>query len=110
MKNPTTLIVCVSDTCLQVHGFYNWPRIAARTEKVYAAAVSSKRDDEMMGRFCRYYKCGAWFGKICCCLAAAMHLYWCWLEILYPRAIIDIAIDFSKGSLDEKETEHPGSG
>ena len=85
---------------MQVHSFYNWPRIAARTEKVYAAAVSSKRDDELMGRFCRYYKCGAWFGKLCCCVAAVMHLYWCWIEMWYPRADIDIAPGLSKQSVD----------
>ncbi|KAL3137234.1 hypothetical protein ABBQ32_006784 [Trebouxia sp. C0010 RCD-2024] len=90
----------------QVHSFYNWPRIAARTEKVYTAAIACKRDDDMMGRFCRYYKCGTWFGKICCCVAAVMHLYWYWLEQRYPRANIDIAIDFSKGSFGENETKH----
>lgn len=73
---------------------YNWPRIAARTEVVYNAAVVSRRDDSLMGRFCRYYLCGSWFGKICCCVAATMHLYWQWLEYMHPRADIDIAPTF----------------
>ncbi len=79
---------------LQVHGFYNWPRIAARTEKVYEAAVTTWRDDSLMGRFCRYYQCGSWFGKICCCVAAVLHLYWKWLEAVCPRTDIEIAVSF----------------
>ena len=78
----------------QVHAMYNWPRIAARTEVVYKAAVISQRDDSLMGRFCRYYLCGSWFGKICCCVAAVMHLYWRWLELMYPRDDMDIVPDF----------------
>jgi hypothetical protein len=81
---------------LQVHGFYNWPRIAARTEKVYEAAVSTWRDDSLMGRFCRYYQCGCWFGKICCCVAAVLHLYWKWLEAVCPRTDIEIAVSFQQ--------------
>ena len=81
---------------VQVHGFYNWPRIAARTEKVYEAAVTAWRDDTLMGRFCRYYQCGTWFGKICCCVAAVMHLYWRWLEVMYPRDAIDIAVSLRR--------------
>ncbi|KAL0044537.1 hypothetical protein WJX82_011610 [Trebouxia sp. C0006] len=78
----------------QIHGFYNWPRIAARTEKVYEAAVTTWRDDSLMGRFCRYYQCGSWFGKICCCVAAVLHLYWKWLEAVCPRTDIEIAVSF----------------
>ena len=86
---------------MQVHGFYNWPRIAARTEKVYEAALSTWRDDSLMGRFCRYYQCGSWFGKICCCVAAVLHLYWRWLEVVYPRRDIDIAVSFQRPSIDD---------
>lgn len=91
---------------MQVHGFYNWPRIAARTEKVYEAAVGSRRDDELMGRFCRYYKVGTWFGKICCCVAAVMHLYWRWLELWCPRADIELATDFSHENSDNASKAH----
>lgn len=81
---------------VQVHAMYNWPRIAARTEVVYKAAVVSQRDDSLMGRFCRYYLCGSWFGKICCCVAAVMHLYWRWIEMMCPRKNIDIAPTFPR--------------
>ena len=90
---------------MQIHGFYNWPRIAARTEKVYEAAVTSWRDDTLMGRFCRYYQCGSWFGKICCCVAAVVFLYWKWLELLHPRSCIDKAVDFgTQRSLEMQES------
>ena len=90
---------------MQIHGFYNWPRIAARTEKVYEAAVTTWRDDTLMGRFCRYYQCGSWFGKICCCVAAVVDLYWRWLELLHPRSCIDKAVDFQTPHESDKLTE-----
>lgn len=31
-------------------------------------AACGLRDDSIVGRLLRYHKCGAWFGKICCCV------------------------------------------
>lgn len=52
-----------------VRDMYSWQSIAARTEAVYRAVLRDpQRDDSMAGRLARYYKCGKWFGKICCCV------------------------------------------
>ena len=37
---------------------YSWERIAVRTERVYDAAAASQRDDSMLARLSRFYKCG----------------------------------------------------
>ena len=36
---------------------YSWERIAVRTERVYDAAAASRRDDSMLARLTRFYKC-----------------------------------------------------
>ena len=37
---------------------YSWERVAVRTERVYDAVADSRRDDSMLARLRRYYKCG----------------------------------------------------
>lgn len=39
-------------------------------------------------------RCGSWFGKICCCIAAVDHMYWRWLEWRAPAHRLEIAPDF----------------
>jgi phosphatidylinositol glycan class A protein len=64
---------------------YSWPEVARRTENVYGDAWSGFGRDSLASRMQRYFKCGKWFGKICCCVAAADWLYWQWLEWWEPR-------------------------
>ncbi len=61
-----------------VRDMYSWQSIAARTEAVYRAVLlDAQRDDSMTGRLARYYKCGKWFGKICCCVTGA------WVVVMF---------------------------
>ena len=48
----------------------------------------------MAGRLRRYYKCGRWFGKLCCCVAAVDWLYWRALEWWQPAAGLGRAPQF----------------
>ncbi|GAB4820808.1 hypothetical protein N2152v2_007854 [Parachlorella kessleri] len=73
---------------------YSWHSIAERTERAYRRALEDRRDDSMAGRLCRYYKCGQWFGKICCCVAAVDWLYLQLLEWWRPRVAQKRALDF----------------
>jgi hypothetical protein len=51
------------------------------------------RDDSTAARLGRYWKCGKWFGKICCCVVTVDWWYWKFLEWWEPA-----------GSLTEKTT------
>ncbi|KAK9817977.1 hypothetical protein WJX72_005225 [[Myrmecia] bisecta] len=92
----------------EVQAMYSWPQIAQRTERVYDAAAASARDDTFVGRLKRYHKCGRWFGKICCCVAAVDYMYWCWLDWLYPANGIAIAPDtpYATDNLQETSLHH----
>lgn len=83
---------------------YNWHSVARRTELVYTNVLhggegreeqgeeggrGEGRDDSMTGRLKRYYKCGVWFGKICCCVVAVDWLYWKYLEWKVPGDSIE---------------------
>lgn len=94
--------------CRQRHGFdpntqhdavaqmYSWPEVARRTESVYEDARSGFRCESLASRMQRYSKCGKWFGKICCCVAAVDWLYWQWLEWWEPRKKIAPAAELYK--------------
>ena len=73
---------------------YSWEAVARRTERVYYNAVRLERDDSMGARLQRYWLCGKWFGKICCCVAAVDWWYWQWLEMWDPRGKIKIEKEF----------------
>ena len=83
----------------QVKAMYRWTDVAARTVAVYDCVASSSRDDTMIGRLQRYYRCGSWFGKICCCIAALDAMYWAWLRWWQPAHCMDIAPDFPRSSV-----------
>lgn len=72
---------------------YNWTKVAERTERVYWDAVRCDRDDSAAARLGRFYQCGKWFGKICCCVAAVDWAYWRWLEWWTPQGSIAIEPD-----------------
>ena len=42
---------------------------------------------------CSVCRCGSWFGKICCCIAAVDDMYWRWLRWWCPDSIFEIAPD-----------------
>ena len=76
---------------------YQWPDIALRTSAVYTAVMSSSRDDSIIGRLKRYHRCGAVFGKLCCCVAAVDAMYLAFLEWWEPAQDIDLAPDLFTG-------------
>ena len=80
---------------VQVTQMYQWPDIALRTSAVYRGVMSSSRDDSMVGRLKRYYKCGAVFGKLCCCVVAVSAMYLAFLEWWEPALAFDLAPDFA---------------
>lgn len=72
---------------------YRWTDVAAATEGVYDTVSTSGRDDTLIGRLRRYNRCGAWFGKLCCCIAVLDVLYWLFLEWWNPAAGMQTAPD-----------------
>ena len=78
---------------------YRWTDVAARTQAVYDAAASSSRDDSLIGRLRRYFKCGRVFGKICTSIAAVDVLLWTWLRWWQPASRIEVAPDFPRPSV-----------
>lgn len=79
----------------RVAGFYHWRRVAERTVRVYDDVTASMHDDSTLARLRRAYKCGPWFGKICCCILAVDLLLLRLLAWLRPAVDIDSAPDYS---------------
>jgi phosphatidylinositol glycan class A protein len=77
-----------------VAAMYSWRDVAARTERVYAAAAASARDDSWPARAGRLAACGRWFGPLACAVAAAAWLWWRLLEALQPARRLRPAVDF----------------
>jgi phosphatidylinositol glycan class A protein len=48
----------------------------------------------LIERLRRYYGCGAWAGKLFCVLVAIDYLVFLFLEWLFPRETIDLAVNF----------------
>ena len=63
------------------------------------------RDDTWAGRLARYHKCGKWFGKLCCCVAAVDWLYWQALEWWEPSTSIEQAPDFPNPYLQQRRQQ-----
>ena len=38
-------------------------------------------------------RCGVWFGKICCCIAAVDDMYWRWQQWWRPDSSFELAPD-----------------
>jgi phosphatidylinositol glycan class A protein len=64
---------------------YSWHAVAQRTARVYDSVMQLDRDDSMASRLSRYWKCGKWFGKICCCVVTVDWWYLKFLEWWDPR-------------------------
>ena len=72
---------------------YQWPQISVKTSEVYALAIANSRQDTMSQRLQQYYRCGAIFGKLCCCVAAVDAMYLAILQWLEPAHAFDLAPD-----------------
>ncbi|QKX61569.1 uncharacterized protein TRUGW13939_08721 [Talaromyces rugulosus] len=107
----------------QVKMMYSWTDVARRTERVYngiSGAISElefyghypdagwdvvrgrMRSFALIDRLKRYYGCGVWAGKLFCMCVVIDYLIYVFLEMLWPRANIDIARSWPK-----KPVPHP---
>lgn len=78
-----------------VSRMYSWRSVARRTERVYFDAIDRCcRVNCMAESLKRYYRCGKWFGKICCCVAIVDWMYWKLLELLEPASSVERSMDF----------------
>lgn len=78
-----------------VSQMYSWRVIAGRTERVYFDAIDRcSKVNSMQESLRRYYRCGKWFGKICCCIAIVDWMYWKWLTWLEPANSVKHSLDF----------------
>ena len=97
----------------QVKKMYSWTDVAERTERVYDGITGAISEEEFYGdvsgvgwsgargragvqsfalidRLKRYYGCGIWAGKLFCLCVIIDYLLFQLLEMLAPRANIDI--------------------
>ena len=97
----------------QVKKMYSWTNVAERTERVYDGITGAISEEEFYGdvsgsgwsatrgragvqsfalidRLKRYYGCGIWAGKLFCLCVVIDFLLFQLLEMLAPRANIDI--------------------
>ena len=106
----------------QVKKMYSWTNVAERTERVYDGITGAISEEEFYGdvsgggwsatrgragvqsfalidRLKRYYGCGIWAGKLFCLCVVIDFLLFQLLEMLAPRANIDICKNWpGKGS------------
>lgn len=103
----------------QVKMMYSWTDVAQRTERVYDGITGAITEEEFYGvhpaaswtvargragvqsyalidRLKRYYGCGTWAGKLFCLCAIIDYLIFLVLEVLAPRANIDIAREWPR--------------
>ncbi len=110
----------------QVRKMYSWTNVAERTERVYDGITGAISEEEFYGdvsgggwsatrgragvqsfalidRLKRYYGCGIWAGKLFCLCVVIDYLLFQLLEMLAPRANIDICKNWpKKGSVSGK--------
>ncbi|KZS97162.1 transferase [Sistotremastrum niveocremeum HHB9708] len=72
----------------RIRTFYNWPRIAARTEKVYSDIQSTEPID-LITRMQRVLSLGPFFGPIQLAILVVDCIFFLVLEWWYPRENID---------------------
>ena len=83
--SPSRLSCCSAPHC-QMGGRLP-PAAASRT------ACAALAEDVASCRLGQYYRCGAVFGKLCCCIAAVNLMYLWALEWLEPASSLDAAPD-----------------
>lgn len=114
----------------QVKKMYSWTNVAERTERVYDGITGAISEEEFYGdvsggswsatrgragvqnfalidRLKRYYGCGLWAGKLFCLCVVIDYLIFMLLEMLFPRANIDICRNWPRkiGKDVKKEDE-----
>ncbi|KAL2054674.1 hypothetical protein ABVK25_004978 [Lepraria finkii] len=113
----------------QVKKMYSWTDVAERTERVYDGITGAISEEEFYGdvsgggwsatrgragvqsfalidRLKRYYGCGIWAGKLFCLCVIIDYLLFQLLEMLAPRANIDICRNWPrKGGKSERVDE-----
>lgn len=117
----------------QVRMMYSWTDVAERTERVYDGIYGVLSEEEFYGysanaawtatrgragvqsfalidRLKRYYGCGIWAGKLFCICAIIDFLILVVLELVYPRAKVDLAKDWPKKLISPSNHERAESG
>ncbi len=113
----------------QVKKMYSWTNVAERTERVYDGITGAISEEEFYGdvsgggwsatrgragvqsfalidRLKRYYGCGIWAGKLFCLCVIIDYLLFQLLEMLAPRANIDVCKNWpTKRGTSSKLTE-----
>ena len=108
---------------------YSWTNVAERTERVYDGITGAISEEEFYGdvsgggwsatrgragvqsfalidRLKRYYGCGIWAGKLFCLCVIIDYLLFQLLEMLAPRANIDVCKNWpTKRGTSSKLTE-----
>lgn len=77
----------------EIKSMYSWGSVARRTETIYDDVMKTKRDDSLVARFLRFYKCGGFVGKVFCMVISLHHLYLRILNFLDPAHKMDIVPD-----------------
>lgn len=90
----------------EVKTMYGWEDVAMRTENVYDS-IDEDYKLTTLEQFWKYYKCGAWAGKLfVLCFIVDIFLY-ALLEWWYPRGKIDIAKKWPrKNKVQEKQSSN----
>lgn len=76
----------------RVRTMYNWLNVAHRTEVVYDEIEVSVRPT-LAARLMKYYTVGPWAGLAVCFLIAALHLYCCVCERIWPVESIELCAE-----------------
>lgn len=79
---------------------YSWPKVAARTVRVYDA-VAKEPDAGIPASLCKYYKCGPLCGKLAVAVMMVLWVYWRVLEWLWPAAGVEPVPSLQGGDLDD---------
>ena len=110
----------------QVKKMYSWTNVAERTERVYDGITGAISEEEFYGdvsgggwsatrgragmqsfalidRLKRYYGCGIWAGKLFCLCVIIDYLLFQLLEMVFPRANIDICRNWPKKRRESRE-------
>ncbi|CAO3634077.1 unnamed protein product [Cunninghamella blakesleeana] len=77
----------------ELKDMYSWSNVTERTEKVYDL-ISQTQVSPFIERLRRYYGCGLYAGKIFCMVIALDYLFWLFLEFIFPRHSIELAVNF----------------
>ncbi|KAJ3230561.1 hypothetical protein HDU81_004438 [Chytriomyces hyalinus] len=76
----------------EISGMYSWANVAKRTEAVYEKIVDNE-PLPLAERLLKYNRVGVWAGKFSVMIIAVSHLFYCFLEWVFPVEDIDFAED-----------------